>query len=61
MFFFLNNIFKFKKKVFFSFKQTVSEFNECKPRLKSPKNWFKLSAGLNLEKRFEPLPQTQIF
>ena len=28
---------------------TVSEFNECKPRLKSPKNRFQLSAGLNLE------------
>ena len=28
----------------------VSEFNEFKPRLKSPKNRFQLSAGLNLEK-----------
>jgi hypothetical protein len=27
----------------------VSEFNEFKPRLKSPKNQFQLSAGLNLE------------
>ena len=25
-------------------------FNELKPRLKSPKNRFQLSAGLNLEK-----------
>ena len=30
--------------------QTVSEFNEFKPRLKSPRNRFQLSAGLNLEK-----------
>ena len=31
--------------------RTVSEFNEFKPRLKSAKNRFKLSAaGLNLEK-----------
>ena len=29
---------------------TVSEFNEFEPRLKSPKNRFQLSAGLNLEK-----------
>ena len=28
----------------------VSEFNEFKPRLKSPKNRFQLSAGLNFEK-----------
>ena len=28
----------------------MSEFNEFKPRLKSPKNLFQLSAGLNLEK-----------
>ena len=27
----------------------MSEFNELKPRLKSPKNRFQLSAGLNLE------------
>ena len=32
------------------FKGTVSEFNEFKPRLKSAKNRFQLSAGLNLEK-----------
>ena len=30
--------------------QPVSEFNEFKPRLQSPKNRFKLSAGLKLEK-----------
>ena len=29
--------------------EPVSEFNEFKPRLKSPKNRFRLSAGLNLE------------
>ena len=28
----------------------VSEFNEFKPRLKSPKSRFQFSAGLNLEK-----------
>ena len=28
----------------------LSEFNEIKPRLKSPKNRFELSAGLNLDK-----------
>jgi len=26
-----------------------SKFNEFKPRLKSTKNWFQLSTGLNLE------------
>ena len=32
-----------------------SEFNELKPRLKSPKNRFQLSAGLNFETTiFEP-------
>ena len=31
-------------------KYSVSEFNEFKPRLKSSKNLFQLSAGLNLEK-----------
>ena len=31
-------------------KWPVSEFNEFKPRLKSPKNRFQLSTGLNLEK-----------
>ena len=30
---------------------SVSEFNEFKLRLKSPKTRFQLSAGLNLEKR----------
>jgi len=34
----------------FIFIWTVSEFNEFKPRLKSPKTRFQLSAGLNLEK-----------
>ena len=29
---------------------SVSEFNEFEPRLKSAKNQFQLSAGLNLEK-----------
>ena len=29
---------------------TVSEFKEFVPRHKSAKNWFQLSAGLNLEK-----------
>ena len=28
---------------------SASEFNEFKPRLKSPQNRFQLSAGLNLE------------
>jgi len=32
------------------FEQTVSEFNEFEPRLKSVKNRFQLSAGLILEK-----------
>jgi len=32
--------------------QTVSAFNEFKPRLKSPKNRFQLSAGSNLEKNY---------
>ena len=32
----------------FFFKKTVLEFNEFKPLLKSPKNRFQLSAGLNL-------------
>ena len=27
--------------------RSVSEFNEFEPRLKSAKNWFQLSAGLN--------------
>ena len=33
-----------------SLKKPVSEFNEIEQRLKSPKNRFQLSAGLNLEK-----------
>ena len=37
---------------------TVSEFNEFKPRLKSPKNRFQLSAGLNLEKFHTILSET---
>ena len=32
----------------FKFLGTVSELNQFKPRPKSPKNWFQLSAGLNL-------------
>ena len=31
------------------FLSPVSEFNEFEPRLKFAKNWFQLSAGLNLE------------
>ena len=31
---------------------SVSEFNEFEPRLKSAKNRFQLSAGLNLEKLY---------
>ena len=31
---------------------TVSKFNEFKPHLKSPKNQFQLSAGLNLKKTY---------
>ena len=34
--------------------QSVSEFNEFKPRLKSAKNRFQFSAGLNL-KRFNKI------
>ena len=33
-------------------KYPVSEFNEFKPRLKSLKNRFQMSAGLNLEIQF---------
>ena len=39
-------------------KKSVSEFNEFKPRLKSPKNRFQLSAGLNLEKFYTILSGT---
>ena len=35
-----------------------SEFNELKPRLKSNKNRFKLSTGLNLEKLNTILSET---
>ena len=37
---------------------SVSEFNEFKPRLKSPKNRFQLNAGLNLEKLNTILSET---
>ena len=36
----------------------VSEFNELKPRLKSPEHRFQLSAGLNLEKLNTILSET---
>ena len=39
---------------------TVSEFNESKPRVKSPKNRFQLSAGLNLEKLITILSGTKL-
>ena len=39
-------------------KKSVSEFNEFKPRLKSPKNRFQFSAGLNLEKFYTILSGT---
>ena len=42
-------------------KQTVSEFNEFKTRLKSPKNRFQLSVGLNLEKLNTILSGTNFF
>jgi len=41
---------KLRKTTPFSNKRPVSEFNEFKSRLKSPKNRFQLSAGLNREK-----------
>ena len=37
----------------------VFEFNEFKPRLKSHKNQFQLSAGLNLEKLNTSLSETK--
>ena len=40
---------------------TVSEFNEFEPRLKSAKNRFKLSAGLNLVTLHTILRGTNIF
>ena len=54
--YFLQVVFKEhrKKKLFKGYRVVyrtcpVSEFNEFKPRLKSPKNRFQLSAGLNLK------------
>ena len=41
--------------------RSVSEFNELKPRFKSPKNRFQLSADLNLEKLNTILSGTAIF
>ena len=38
-----------EKGILIVFKSLVSEFNEFEPRLKTAKNWFQLSAGLNLE------------
>ena len=39
----------------------VSKFNEFEPRLKSTKNWFQFSAGLNLETMNTILSGTTIF
>ena len=39
----------------------VSEFNELKPRFKSPKNRFQLSAGLNLKKLNTILSETKSY
>ena len=39
-------------------KGSVSEFNEFKPRLKSPKTRFQWSAGVNLEKLNTILSET---
>ena len=36
----------------------VSEFNEFKPRLNTPKNRFQLSAGINIEKLNTILSET---
>ena len=38
------------KRFFITIGKTASEFNEFEPRLKSAKNRFQSSAGLNLEK-----------
>ena len=38
--------------------ESLCEFNEFEPRLKSVKNWFQLSAGLNLEKLNTILSET---
>ena len=40
---------------------SVSEFNEFEPRLKSAKNRFQLSAGLNFEKLNTILSEITIF
>ena len=40
------------------FQCTESEFNDFKPRFKSPKNRFQFSAGLNLEKLNTILSET---
>ena len=40
------------------YNETESEFNEFKPRLKSPQDRFQLSAGLNLEKLNTVLSET---
>ena len=45
-----NRVVLFNVKVKEKFVVSVSEFNEFKPRLKSAKNRFQASAGLNLEK-----------
>ena len=42
-------------------RSAVSEFNEFKPRLKSHKNRFQLSAGLNVEKLNTILSKTSKF
>ena len=51
-----NNFFLFVFDVIIE--QTVSEFNEFKPRLESPRKRFQLSAGLNLEKCNTNLSET---
>ena len=44
-----NNWEGYKDTYLVDFQSTESEFNEFEPRLKSAKNWFQLSASLNLE------------
>ena len=44
-----------------NFKDTESEFNEFEPRLKSAKNRFQLSTGLNLETLNTILVEPTIF
>ena len=51
----LRNSFKVNKLLF---NKPVSEFNEFKSRLKSPKTRFQLSADLNLEKFYTILSGT---